>query len=186
MEKQDIKTLKKELLEELKNNAFFKEKITLSSGKVSDYYIDCRLVTLSAKGAFLSGRIILEMIKNERICAIGGPSLGADPIVGAIASLSYLDKNPINTFIVRSVPKTHGKMRHIEGPPIKSGSKVILIDDVATTGKSILQAIELLKGDGIKVEKAIVIVDREEGAAESLAKENCSLIPIFKASDFLR
>jgi orotate phosphoribosyltransferase len=185
MEKQDMSALKKELLEELKNHAFFKEKIVLSSGKESSYYVDCRLVTLSAKGAFLSGSIILEMVKEDRISAIGGPTLGADPIVGAVASLSYQDKKPINTFIVRSAPKSHGKMRQIEGPPIAKGSKVVLIDDVATTGKSIVQAIEVLRSEGIIVDKAIVIVDREEGAAENLAKQNCSLIPIFKASDFL-
>lgn len=185
MERQDITTLKKELLEELKKNAFFKERIVLSSGKESSFYIDCRLVTLSAKGAFLAGKIILEMIKEEKICAIGGPTLGADPIVGAIACLSYQDKKPINTFIVRSLPKSHGKMRQIEGPPIEKGCEVVLIDDVATTGKSIVQAIEVLRSEGIRVDKAIVIVDREEGAAENLAKQNCSLIPIFKASDFL-
>ncbi len=186
MEALDISILKEELLQELKNNVFFKERIVLSSGKVSNYYIDGRLSTLSAKGAYLCGKIILEMIKDEDIDAVGGPTLGADPIAGAVAALSYQSKKPINTFIVRSSPKTHGKMRHIEGPPIKSGSKVILIDDVATTGKSILQSIEVLKNEGIKVEKAIVIVDREEGAVENLARQNCSLIPIFKASDFLK
>lgn len=186
MEAKEFTNLKNELLKELKNNAFFKEKIILSSGKESDYYIDCRQVTLSAKGAYLSARIILEMIKNEDIDAIGGPSLGADPLVGAIACLSYLDKNPLNTFIVRKNPKAHGKMRHIEGPPLKKGSKVILIDDVATTGGSILQALEVLGSDGIKAEKAVVIVDRDEGADINLAKQNCQLISIFKASDFLK
>ncbi len=186
MEKQDIYSLKNELWKELKDNAFFKEKITLSSGKESNFYVDCRLVTLSAKGAYLCARIILEMIKNEDVAAIGGPSLGADPMVGAIASLSYLDKKPRNTFIIRKTPKAHGKMRHIEGPALKNGSKVILIDDVATTGNSILQAIDVLAKDGVSVEKAIVVVDREEGAAENLAKQNCLLTPIFKASDFLK
>lgn len=185
MEKQDIQSLKQELLAELKRSAFFREKIVLSSGKVSDYYIDARLVTLSAKGAYLSARIILEMIKGEDISAIGGPTLGADPMVGAIASLSYLDKRPLNTFIVRKSPKPHGKMRQIEGPAIASGCKVILIDDVATTGKSILESLEVLRNSNIKVDKTIVVIDRQEGAGEALAKQGCCLIPIFKASDFL-
>jgi orotate phosphoribosyltransferase len=186
METKNLATLKEELFKELKNNAFFKEKITLSSGKESNYYIDGRLVTLSSKGAYLCAQVIIEMIKGEDISAVGGPTLGADPIVGAIACLSYLEKNPLNTFIVRKVPKPHGKMRHIEGPQLKNGSRVILIDDVATTGKSILEAIDLLRSDGIKVDKAIVIVDRQEGAADNLAKQGCSLIPIFKAADFLK
>ncbi len=186
MEGQDLSALKRELFAELKINAFFKEKIILSSGKESSFYIDARLVTLSAKGAYLCAKIILEMVKKEDISAIGGPTLGADPLVGAIAALSYLNKIPINTFIVRKALKTHGKLRHIEGPQLKSGSRVILIDDVATTGKSILEAIAVLRSGGIRIDKAIVIVDREEGAGENLARENCSLIPIFKAAEFLR
>ncbi|MDP2939573.1 MAG: orotate phosphoribosyltransferase [Candidatus Omnitrophota bacterium] len=186
MMKEELNSLKKELFKELKSNAFFREKITLSSGKRANYYIDCRMVTLSSKGSYLSAKIILAMIKQENIAAVGGPTLGADPLVGAIATLGYLNKAPINTFIVRKAPKLHGKMRRIEGPQIKKGSRVIVIDDVATTGKSILEAVEVLRQDGIKVDKAIVIVDRQEGAAHNLTKKNCSLISIFKASEFLK
>ena len=184
MEKAKLQRLKAELLQILKKEAFFKEKIVLSSGKTSDYYIDGRIVTLSPEGAYLTAAVILELVKDEDIQAIGGPTLGADPIVGAIASLSFINKCPINTFIVRKSPKSHGKMRQIEGPTLKKGSKVILIDDVATTGKSLVEAIKLLGREQIEVKKAIVLIDRQEGARENLDKENCPLISIFKTEDF--
>jgi orotate phosphoribosyltransferase len=177
--------LKKSLHSLIKQKAFFKEKITLSSGKTSDYYIDARLITLTAEGAYLVASVILDLIKDDGFEAIGGPTIGADPILGAIAALRYLNKKPLNTFIVRKQPKEHGKRRQIEGPDVKSGSKVILIDDVATTGGSLVDAVKLLTQDNIEVLKAVVIVDRQEGAKENLAKVNCPLVSIFSAKDFL-
>jgi len=178
--------LKKQLHTLIKQKAFFKEKITLSSGKQSDYYIDARLVTLTSEGSYLSANIILDMVKNDDYQAIGGPTIGADPLVGAIATLGFINKNPINTFVVRKKPKAHGKQRQIEGPNLAPSSKVILIDDVATTGGSLVDAVNLLKQESINVVKAIVIVDRQEGAKEALAKVNCPLESIFRASDFLK
>jgi len=181
----DLERLKIDLLTILKKDAFFKERIVLSSGKSSDYYIDSRIVTLSPQGAYLTAAIILELIRDDKVQAIGGPTLGADPIAGAIAALSFIHKIPINTFIVRKTPKSHGKMRQIEGPALEKGSKVILIDDVATTGKSLVESIRLLRQEGIEVDRAIVLIDRQEGAQENLDKEKCPLISIFKSSDFL-
>jgi len=175
---------KQNLFELLKNNAYFNEKITLSSGKESDYYIDARLVTLSAAGAYLSAKVILDMVKEEEIDAIGGPTLGADPMVGAIASLSFQQNNPINTFIIRKAPKSHGKQQQIEGPLLPEGAQVILIDDVATTGKAFLSSIDVLQNIGMKVKKAICIVDRQDGAKEAIAQKGCELVSIFSAQDF--
>jgi orotate phosphoribosyltransferase len=186
MAAENLDSLKKQLLDILKKDAFFRQKVVLSSGKESDFYIDARLVTLTSQGAFLTASIILELIKGQKIDAIGGPTLGADPIAGALAALSHLNQKPLNTFIVRKAPKPHGRMRHIEGPALKEGSRVILIDDVATTGKSLVEAIEKLKEDGVKVLQAIVLVDRQEGATESLAKVGCPLVAIFNSSDFLK
>ncbi|HOX53946.1 MAG: orotate phosphoribosyltransferase [Candidatus Omnitrophica bacterium] len=185
MDKINLNDLKKSLHKLIKEKAFFKEKITLASGKVSDYYIDARLITLNSEGSYLVASIILELLKNDVFQAIGGPTIGADPIVGAIGALRYLEKKPVNTFIVRKKPKEHGKRRQIEGPEIRPGSKVILIDDVATTGGSLVDAVMLLAQDNIEVLKAVVIVDRQEGAKENLAKVNCPLISIFTAKDFL-
>ncbi len=181
----DVQQDRQQLLHILKKNAFFKEKIILSSGKESDYYIDARRVTLSAEGACLSAKLILEMVKNENVAAIGGPTLGADPLVGAIAVLSFQAGKPVNTFIVRKAPKPHGKQQQIEGPLIPEGSEVILIDDVATTGKAFLESIEVLKKYNIRVKRAVCVIDRNEGAKEALAKQGCTLLSLFKASDFL-
>jgi len=186
MPTENLVSLKQKLLDILKKDAFFRERIVLSSGKESNFYIDARLVTLTSQGAFLTASIILELIKDQKIDAIGGPTLGADPIAGALATLSHINQKPLNTFIVRKAPKPHGRMRHIEGPALEAGSRVILIDDVATTGKSLVEAIEKLKEDGVKVLEAIVLVDRQEGAAESLAKVDCPLVSIFNSSDFLK
>ena len=175
-----------QLFQIIKNQAFFREKIILSSGKESEYYIDARLITLSAAGAYFAGKIIFEMAQNETIDAIGGPTLGADPLVGAIASLSYQAKKPMSTFIIRKAPKPHGKQRQIEGPLIREGGTVIIIDDVATTGKAFVESIEVLTKMNIKVLKAICIVDRGEGAREALAKYGCPLVSIFKAEEFLK
>lgn len=179
-----MKGSKERLFQLLKKKALFKGKIVLSSGKTSNYYLDGRLITLSPEGAYLIADIILDLIKQKKIDAIGGPTLGADPIVGAVAALSHIRKHPLNTFIVRKTPKPHGRMRQIEGPILKKNSRVILVDDVATTGGALLEAKEVLNKEGIKVAEVVVVVDREEGAKENLTKRGLRLTSIFKARDF--
>lgn len=174
-----------ELFNILKTQAFFRGKFILSSGKESDFYLDARLVTLSPAGAYLTGKIILDMIKADKPDAIGGPTLGADPMVGAIGSLSYQQGAPINTFIIRKTPKAHGKQQQIEGPAIKEGGSVVIIDDVATTGKAFIESIEVLQKLNIKIKKAICIIDRGEGAREAVAKYNVPMESIFTVSEFL-
>ncbi|HBG61378.1 MAG TPA: orotate phosphoribosyltransferase [Candidatus Omnitrophica bacterium] len=174
---------RKKLLDIIINNAYFKEKIILSSGKESDYYIDARLVTLSPEGVYLCAKLILDIVKEDDLDAIGGPTLGADPMVGAIGVLSYQEGNPVNTFIIRKAPKAHGKQQQIEGPVLNKGSKIVLIDDVATTGKAFLESLDVLDKMGISVKKAICVVDRREGAKEALAKRGCELISLFDISE---
>lgn len=164
-------------------HAYFREKITLSSGKESDYYIDARIVTLMPQGAYLTAKLMLEMVESERLDAIGGPTLGADPIIGALGVVSLQNERPINNFIIRKSPKGHGKTNMIEGPKLKAGDRVVLIDDVATTGKAFIHSLDVMQGLGIEVVKAICIVDRDEGAAEAVADKGCELLSIFKASD---
>ena len=180
-----LSTDKKELFEILYKNSFFREKITLSSGKQSDYYIDARRVTLTPEGAYLAAKIILEIVKDEAIDALGGPTLGADPLVGAIAALSFQLQKPMNTFIIRKAPKAHGKQQQVEGPLLKPGANVILIDDVATTGKAFLESLGVMKKEGFNVKKCICLVDRNEGSKEALAKEGCEFVSIFNISEFL-
>ncbi|HEC69044.1 MAG TPA: orotate phosphoribosyltransferase [Candidatus Omnitrophica bacterium] len=176
----------RELFNLIKKEAFFKKKVLLSSGKVSNYYIDLRKITLQSKGAYLVANLLWEEIKREKFSFLGGPTLGADPILSAIAYHSYLKGKPLKTFIVRKERKKHGQAQVIEGPPLKKKSRVIIIDDVATTGASLGEAAKKLIPLGVKIVKAWVIVDREEGAKEFLSKLGISLNSLFRLSDFLK
>lgn len=183
MATKSIQQEREELLKIIIQKAYFKEKITLSSGKESDYYIDARLVTLSPQGVYLAARLILNEIRNDEVDAIGGPTLGADPMIGAIAILSLQAGNPKNTFIIRKSAKTHGKQRQIEGPLLREGSRVVLIDDVATTGKAFVESIDVLTTAGVQIHKAICIVDRGEGAREAVAAKGVELVSLFEISE---
>ena len=184
MEKQNFKELKIKLFNLLNQEALKRGKFILSSGRESNYYLDGRIITLDPEGAYLVSSIILDMLKNEALDAIGGPTLGADPIVGALATLSYLNGKPIKTFIVRKQAKAHGTQQQLEGPALKNGNRVVLIDDVATSGQAILEAKQVLNKIGVIADKAIVIVDRNQGAVDNLAKVGIKLESIFKIADF--
>lgn len=186
MKQENLRELKKKLLILLKKEALKKGRFVLSSGKISNYYLDGRVITLTPQGAYLVARIILDKIKSKDIAAVGGPTLGADPIVGAVALLSHLKKIPLKTFIVRKHAKIHGMQRQIEGPKLIKNSKVMLVDDVATTGKSLIEAMQSLKAIGVKVAKILVIVDRCEGAKENLAKVGLKLESIFSRLEILK
>ncbi len=181
--KENTKELKSKLLDLLKKRAFKKGKFILSSGKESAYYLDGRIITLTPEGAYLVASIILNMLEGRRIDAVGGPTLGADPIVGALGVLSHIRGVPLKTFIVRKAAKEHGMQRQIEGPALKENDRAILVDDVATTGKSLVEAKEALNKLGVKVGEVMVIVDRNEGAKENLAKAGCRLKSIFTIKD---
>lgn len=167
----------------LKKEALKKGRFVLSSGKVSSYYLDGRVITLTPEGAYLVASIILNFLKGRKIAALGGPTLGADPIVGAVAALSHLRKAKLKTFIVRKSAKGHGTQRRIEGPALKKGERVVLVDDVATTGKALVEAKEALDQVGAVIDSAIVIVDRGEGAKENLSAVGIRLDSIFKIED---
>ena len=176
--------LKSRLLKLFKKEAFRRTEVVLSSGKTSSFYIDGRCVTLSAEGAYLTACLIFDLLKEREFEAVGGPTLGADPIAGALAAISYAKKKSFKTFIIRKTPKAHGARRQIEGPYLRPGAKLILVDDVATSGKSFLESIDILRAEGFRVDTAICIVDRQEGAREALAQKNCQLIPLFTPKDF--
>ena len=184
MEKLSRGELKVRLFNLLNQEALKRGKFLLSSGRESNYYLDGRVITLDPQGAYLVASIILDMLKDEVLDAVGGPTLGADPIVGALAVLSYMSKQPVKTFIVRKQAKEHGTQQQVEGPVLKNGDRVILVDDVATSGKAILEAKQALDKIGVIAEKAIVIVDRNQGAIDNLAKAGIKLESIFKIADF--
>src|SRR5438552_18119773 len=146
---------------------------TLSSGKKSSYYLDCRMTTLDPRGALLIARLILERMRTHNIQAdaIGGLTMGADPIATAVAVVSGLEAKPVPAFIVRKETKGHGTQRSIEGYDGKPGSRVIVVDDVCTTGDSILKAAEKAEEAGYEVVATFCVVDREEGGTEIIAQK---------------
>jgi orotate phosphoribosyltransferase len=184
MQNKTISEYKKELFDLLQKDALKRGSFILSSGKSSTYYLDGRIITLTPQGAYLVASIILEMTRDLKISAIGGPTLGADPIVGALACLSHQRQISLKTFIVRKQAKEHGMQRQIEGPALVRGERVVLVDDVATTGNALVEAKEALDKAGAVIDRAIVIVDRNEGARETLEKQGIRLDPIFSIKDF--
>lgn len=182
VDKQD----KEKLFSILKEQAFFREKIILSSGKESDYYIDARRVTLLSEGVYYAARMIWDFARRRNFDAIGGPTLGADPLLGALNVLAHQDNRSLKTFIIRKAPKAHGKQQQIEGPLLPEGADCLLVDDVATTGKAFVQSLDVLAQAGFKSRTAVCLVDRQEGAKEALAARGCQLISFFTAADFLR
>lgn len=177
--------MRKKLLELLKKDAFFEKKVKLSSGKISNYYVDVRRVSLSPQGVYLISNLIWKIIKNLDIDAVGGPTLGADPLVSGVCYIAYKNKKDIKGFLIRKTPKKHGGKKMIEGQDIKAGERVMLFDDVATSGGSIVESIEILKNSKVKVIGAVTVIDREEGAKEALSKIGCPLFSLFTKSDFL-
>jgi orotate phosphoribosyltransferase len=146
---------------------------TLASGRKSSYYLDCRTTTLDPRGALLIAQLILEGMRSRNIQAdaVGGMTLGADPIATAVAVVSGLEDTPLPAFIVRKETKGHGTRRGIEGYDGKPGSRVIVVDDVCTTGDSILRAAEKAEEAGYEVSATFCVVDREEGGTELIAKK---------------
>ena len=175
---------KSQLFKILKKNSFKRKHVILSSGKSSNFYFDGRISSLIGSGAYFIADILLDMIKDDKIDAIGGLTLGADPIIGATVALSFKKNRPINGFIVRKNEKKHGMKRKIEGPALKKSSRVVIIDDVVTTGSSTIQAIKAVQDIGCKIVRVIAVVDRCEGAKENIAKCKCILESIFTKTDF--
>jgi len=155
---------------------------TLTSGKTSDFYIDGKQTTLDAEGGYLCGRLLYELIKNAEspIGGIGGMTLGADPLVTAASIVSYLDNNPIPAFIIRKQAKGHGTGNFIEGKSnLEPGCRVALLEDVVTTGGTLIQVIERVENEGFKVGLIVTVVDRQEGGAEVLTAAGYPMKAIF-------
>jgi orotate phosphoribosyltransferase len=154
------------LIELLQRDALRRGTFTLASGRTSHYYVDGRKCTLSAEGAALIGAGVLELLAAEfKVDAVGGLTMGADPIVGATLALaSSAGLGHLRGFLVRKEAKTHGTGKLVEGP-LEPGSSVAIVDDVATTGGSSLQAVEAAQALGCKVAVVIAVLDRLEGAA---------------------
>jgi len=170
------------LLNLLQTKALEIRKVTLSSGRVSDYYIDCKRVTLSPEGAYLTAKLMLEIIE-ENVSAVSGLTLGADPIVASIAVLSHIQGRNLPAMIVRKKPKKHGTMSFIEGPILEKDTKVAVVDDVVTSGSSLLKSIERLVAAGFQPVQVLAVLDRQEGGREVIEAIGYKLKSIFTKGD---
>jgi orotate phosphoribosyltransferase len=166
----DIRYDRQRLIDLLQRDSLKRGTFTLASGRTSHYYVDGRKVTLSAAGAALIGAGVLERLAHHpEVQAVGGLTMGADPIVGATLGLGGLaGRVDLRGFLVRKEAKAHGMGSRVEGP-LEPGTSVAILDDVATTGGSSLQAAEAVQAMGCRVAAVIVVLDRLEGAAEAFA-----------------
>ena len=176
--------LRQELLGLLKSHAYKKGDYTLSSGRKSEHYVNCKPVTLSSTGLTLSSVMLLEAVEKESV-AVAGLTLGADPLVSGVAVVCGLDNIRVNALIVRKEAKGHGTQAYIEGPLPEKGATITVLEDVITTGGSAIQAVKRLRDAGYTVNRVAAIVDRQEdGEADTAMKlAGLELVSIFKLED---
>ena len=184
----EMKKLYADILHLVLTRAYERRKVRLTSGRESDFYIDCRRVTLTAEGVHKIARYLLLLMREENMAvqAVGGPAMGAVPVAAAISALSYappFNARPLDTFFVRAEPKKHGSGNMVDGPTLREGMPVLVLDDVLTTGGSLLKAVRAVQELGCRVEKILVIVDRQEGGRENLVKEGLEVVSILTRSD---
>jgi orotate phosphoribosyltransferase len=174
------------LLELLTERAFERRQVVLASGKPSNFYIDCKQVTLSSEGHFLVGYLFGALLaKGEAVDAVGGLTMGADPLASAVATLSHIGPSPVDAFYVRKEPKGHGTRQWLEGGKnLQPGAPVAILEDVITTGGSTLLAIERARSAGLDVKRVIALVDRGEGGREAIEAQ-APLEALYHRRDFL-
>jgi orotate phosphoribosyltransferase len=174
------------LLELLRIQAFQEREVVLSSGRTSNFYIDCKQVSLDAEGATLIGELFHALIDEvaPQAVAVGGLTLGADPLATATSVISFQRGRPRAAFLVRKEPKGHGTNQWIESTKLPAGADVVIVEDVVTTGAATLKAIERARLAGLHVVHAIGLVDRLEGGREAVIRE-VPLTTLFTRRDFL-
>jgi len=175
------------LLTLLKEHAFEQREVVLSSGLRSNFYVDCKRVSLRAEGHLLIGQLFAAAFRTlaPQIQAIGGLTLGADPLASATSMASFLGGAPLDAFLVRKEPKKHGTEQWLEGADhFPKGTIVGIVEDVVTTGASTLVAIERARSAGLTVAQVVALVDREEGGREAVEKE-APLHALYRKGDFL-
>ena len=176
--------MKEELLELIKKDAYKKGEFTLSSGKKSEHYVNCKPVTLTGRGLTLASMILLSAVEEDSK-AVGGLTLGADPLVSSMSVISAIDEVKLDALIVRKQTKGHGTGAWIEGPELPKGSKITVVEDVITTGGSAIKAVTRLRDFGYKVDRVVAIVDRQENgeADEFMESAGLELYSIFKLDE---
>jgi orotate phosphoribosyltransferase len=173
----------------IRRRSFGRGEVTLASGRKSDFYFNLKPTMLDPEGAALLAELTYESLREDQLDYIGGLEMGAVPLAGAIAQLSWLKGHPIAAFFVRKKPKEHGARLSIEGlakGESLEGKRVVVVEDVTTTGGSAMKAVEALRETGANVVLVLTMVDREEGASDTFAQAGLPFRSIYKASEFLR
>lgn len=168
--------------------SFGRGEITLASGRKSDFYFNLKPTMLDPEGAALLAELTLESLKNDKFDYVGGLEMGAVPIAGAIAQLSFMKGRPVPAIFVRKKPKEHGAKLSVEGlmkGETLAGKKVVVVEDVTTTGGSAIKAVEAVKDSGGEVVMVFTMLDREEGATEFFAEQKMPFRALFRAKEFL-
>ena len=176
--KAPLEDIRQALLDLICDVAYKEGDFTLSSGKKSDYYINGKQVTLHPEGGLMVARLLLNMLPDGT-AAVGGLTLGADPMVSAISIAGACENKPVTPLIIRKEAKGHGTQAYIEGPALPKGSAIAVIEDVVTTGASALKAVERLRDAGYRVNDVFALVDRQQGGEELYEKEGLNFEPVF-------
>ena len=169
--------------------SFGRGEITLASGRKSDFYFNLKPTMLDPEGAALLAELSFDALKDDNVDYIGGLEMGAVPIAGAIAQLSWLKGHPIAAFFVRKKPKEHGARLAVEGlakGETLQGKRIVIVEDVTTTGGSAIKAVDAVKGAGGEVVMVFTMVDRDEGAAETFKEAGITFRSLYKAGEFLK
>jgi len=180
--------MKQELIEIICRKSFKYTKtpsLKLVSGRMSRFYVNCKPTTLSPRGMFLVGHLVFDIIKDLKPNGIGGLTFGADPMAVATAFVSELKESPINAFSIRKTRKDHGIIKWVEGD-MQPGQRVVIIDDVATTGGSTIKAIERAGSEGLDVVKAVILVDRQEGGLENIRQHVRDVAAIISRDELMK
>jgi len=180
----DIAATRRQLVELIEQRALKRGSFTLASGRTASFYLDAKQVVLDAQGSMLVGRAILQRLQalGELPDAIGGMSIGADPITSAAVTMAGVTGLPLKGFMVRKEPKGHGLQRYVEGP-VEPGQRVVIVEDVTTTGGSSLLAIDRATEFGLQVERVVTVIDRLAGAAAAFAARGIPLEPLVTIRD---
>lgn len=178
-------THRRRLLDLLRDRSFLQADVVLASGETSDYYIDGKMTELHPEGAFLIGEAIYERVQDLDFDAIGGLAIGAVPLtISFVINCHLKGKSNIEGFLVREEAKTHGTQKRIEGR-LPERARVVIVDDVVTSGGSVIKALKAVEQQGATIVKIISLVDRERGARERFEEEGYSYEPLFTKQDFL-
>ncbi len=173
----------------IRTRSFGRGEITLASGRKSNFYFNLKPTMLDAEGASLLAELTLDALISEKIDYVGGLEMGAVPIAGAIAQLSFMRGHPIQAFFVRKKPKEHGAKLTVEGlarGESLKGKRVVIVEDVTTTGGSALKAVEVVREAGGEIVFVLTMIDREEGAADTFKDAGLAFRSLFQAAEFLK